>query len=1027
MAVSLQKVVSLTIALTDPMNNTVYVTSAANRLLLLLLLLCVTIGCNRRSYFRQEADREVGLLIDEAADVNPTYRFHDFKVQMDPRSRYFYDQDPDRPPMPMDDPDSNRFMKVVDGKHGWGGWEKNGITNQFENPCWQELLLEYARQNDEGKIILDLDTALKLAIIHSPTYQNQIETLYLSALDVSAERFGFDTQYFGGTDLAYSHLGKLRPGGEANNLRIDNTLDLRRRFASAGSLLVGLANSFVYTFTGTNTDNGLSIINFSLVQPLLRNGGRVIALETLTIVERALFNNLRAFQRYRRGFFTNVAIGTNGTSGPQRRGGFLGGTGLTGFTGTGAGGIGGVGAGTFGFGGGFGGAGGNAGATGTGLAGGGAGNVGGFIGLLQSLQQYRNARDSLDLQIRTLALLEGNLEGGVVDVVEVDQFRQTIETQKAQLIQSQNGVQRQIESYLTGTLGLPPDLGVELDDSFIRRFQLIDPVMTRFQNDVYRIQSSIGDLDEAPPSADLHELLKQVNKNRDELLSYYPEIRKDVERVEQAIENRKKYLSEKELKDLMDNWQHWLAQLDPIYQRLLDTGKELKAIENELSDDNTAEITSRLVVWMRKYLAQTQEIVLLQARSRLQDVYIDNPVRLDLDCALKIAYSNRLDYMNARSSLVDTWRLIEFNANRLQSDLSITASGDIRTARDNIVSFRGKAGSAQLGVQFDAPLTRLLERNNYRGALIEYLGARRSFVQATDNIKLNIRNLFRSLNELELNLEIQRRAVDIAIRRVEVTEEKLQEPPNPDDPNRFGPTDVQNLSSALADLRNSQNNLMSVWLNYYSNRMLLVRDLGIMELDENGRWVEMPIDESLCVDDCMICEVPPEVPQEWIQQAFEGEQIPAEALDQDSTLDYFDQQNAGANEREYLEKTSWNPSSVPVSKSGSNPSAPHRSVKARPYSLVSRSQPTGDVPETVQGFIRFTEKTPRDSAEATSKKHSAETPEKWRKDRTPAPRFSGNKRNGRQETVNSGRSSDTSPQNLRWAHRLVPPGADNNR
>jgi hypothetical protein len=47
----------------------------------------------------------------------------------------------------------------------------------------------------------------------------------------------------------------------------------------------------------------------NLVQPLLRGGGRAVALEQLTIAERALLANLRAFQRYRQGFYTKVAIG----------------------------------------------------------------------------------------------------------------------------------------------------------------------------------------------------------------------------------------------------------------------------------------------------------------------------------------------------------------------------------------------------------------------------------------------------------------------------------------------------------------------------------------------------------------------------------------------------------------------------------------------------------------------------------------------------------------------------------------------
>ena len=37
---------------------------------------------------------------------------------------------------------------------------------------------------------------------------------------------------------------------------------------------------------------------------------------------------------------------------------------------------------------------------------------------------------------------------------------------------------------------------------------------------------------------------------------------------------------------------------------------------------------------------------------------------------------------------------------------------------------------------------------------------------------------------------------------------------------------------------------MSVYLSYYANRMLLQRDLGTMVVDEEGKWVEAPLDGS---------------------------------------------------------------------------------------------------------------------------------------------------------------------------------------
>ena len=38
---------------------------------------------------------------------------------------------------------------------------------------------------------------------------------------------------------------------------------------------------------------------------------------------------------------------------------------------------------------------------------------------------------------------------------------------------------------------------------------------------------------------------------------------------------------------------------------------------------------------------------------------------------------------------------------------------------------------------------------------------------------------------------------------------------------------------------------MSVWLRYYANRMTLMQSLGMMELDEEGRWVDRPLQEFL--------------------------------------------------------------------------------------------------------------------------------------------------------------------------------------
>ncbi len=144
-----------------------------------------------------------------------------------------------------------------------------------------------------------------------------------------------------------------------------------------------------------------------------------------------------------------------------------------------------------------------------------------------------------------------------------------------------------------------------------------------------------------------------------------------------------------------------------------------------------------------------------------------------------------------------------------------------------------------------------------------------------DGIHLTLRNLLRNLEQLQTNLEIQRRAVAISIRRVDLTRENLSQPRPPaapgEPPAMFGDTAAMDLLNALSDLRNTQNNFMSVWLNHYATRMVLERDLGIMQVDDKGRWIQNPErlpepNDIKNLDNLENLELPPPVPQGLLEE-----------------------------------------------------------------------------------------------------------------------------------------------------------------
>ncbi len=833
---------------------------------LLLALILLSAGCSR-SFHRQQADQEAYALVEQKSN-DPRWALPGFNIEIDPRSRIYDAYDPNFPPMPPDDQASHQLMHRIDGKKGFSHWDDHGHIDQLENPCWRDYLTEYTEQTEEGAIKLGLDEALMLGLLHSRDYQEQLETLYLSALDVSTERFRFDVQFFGGNGTAYQHLGSERLGGESNTLSTVTDGTFNRRFSAAGELLVGFANTWVWEFAGPNTGITTSILNFSLVQPLLRAGGRAVALEQLTIAERTLLANLRAFQRYRQGFYTNAAIGELGVSEVQRRGGFFGGTGLTGFTGTGSGGFGGVG-GVSNFGrGGFGTGGAAASAGGAGLAGGGAGQVGGFIGLLQQLQQIRNTRENLNAQLGTLSLLESNLDAGLIDIAQVDQFRQNIETERANLLQAQNGLQTSLDRFKRNRLGLPPDLPIVLDDTIVRPFQFIDPRISAAQSAFAEYIGQFGDLPAEPTLQQIQQALQRVTELRQQAAEQFEAVPEDLRKLDSVSESRQQQMSAIERRLFQSDKEKLAVSLTDVRRTFDQTSGTLEQLKADLTPDTRKPVADRMVALLVELSNMLGELSLIQARARMEMITLD-PVELASTDALEIARAYRLDWMNNRAALVDTWRLIEFNANRLKSDLTIRFSGDIQTlGGDNPVKFRDETGTLRASVEIDPPFTRLVERNTFRQQLIDYQRDLRQLIEFEDRIHETLRQILRTLRQLQVNLEIQRRAVAIAIRRVDQTRETLNRPAPPSlpgqPPGAFGPTAAQNLLLALSDLRNTQNNLMSVWMNYQASRMRLYRELGIMRIDENGLWIDEPLEEALRASS-EECPLPPAVPYEWLQ------------------------------------------------------------------------------------------------------------------------------------------------------------------
>ena len=827
-------------------------------------LLTVSSGCHRsRAEFRRQADLEACQLIREKAN-DPRWDSASGNILPDPASRLFDPFCPDHIPLPPDDPTSHRLMHCVDCKPGYPCWHANGDQETIDNGNWQSSL----PINDRGQVVLDLDSAYQLALLHSPDLQQQRETLYLSALEVSLQRFGFDSQLFAGFNSFLTTQGRQRTGTGQSSTTLSNQLgangegiNFSRLGITGTTLTAGIANTILWNFSGNNTQTANSLVDFSLIQPLLRDAGRERILESLTQAERTLLANVRQLARFRRGLFLQIAVGRNSNSDLSLGGDFLG------------------------------------------LPAPASSNVGGFIGLQQQQQLIRNQafivkqlEGVLD-QFRELFLRER------INAIQVKQFESTVYQQQQSLLVSRNQYLNSLDNFKQ-LLGLPPDLDVVIEDPFLDRFELIDDQLNnrldevaKLRNDAGLILSDLSDMliDTELTEPDATEIADaDRNVNFDDLSTGIEALQEKLAsglRLADAMIEEDQALLNSDLMKLSDARRDRLDYLAAIRKQLkagtIDAGVELRLFEDSsipqqdelnriltgktglmsavrrISEqlkatsetlDEFSDAGELATEFGRDHLTKTLQsapeqlgdlanvlldMSLLQAKIRSNSIEVTD-VQLAPLAATEIARFFRRDWMNARASLVDQWRQIEFVADQLDGNIDLVFAGDIGNETDNPFRLNYENGQLQAGLRFDAPIVRLAERNDYRQAIIEYEQDRRRMYQFEDEVKRNLRQTLRTIEQNKILFELNRRSVQVNIEQVELNRYALEEPvrPGAGSSARLGATTARDLTQALTGLNSALNDILETWVEYESLRMNLDFDLGTMQLNEGFRWVD---------------------------------------------------------------------------------------------------------------------------------------------------------------------------------------------
>ncbi|MCF0234790.1 MAG: TolC family protein [Thermoguttaceae bacterium] len=297
-----------------------------------------------------------------------------------------------------------------------------------------------------------------------------------------------------------------------------------------------------------------------------------------------------------------------------------------------------------------------------------------------------------------------------------------------------------------------------------------------------------------------------------------------------------------------DEIERELAELDAMMLELTPENRATYAQRRDELDKSLSALKSGVLArddiyrfWFTSCLTKLSDelmtLRLIQARARLETIELAI-VDVQPTLAFQVARERRLDWMNQRASLVDEWRNIGIVADQLRSDMRLSFDATTRNEGSNPLDFSARNTTLNVGVKFDAPLDRFLERNSYRRALISYDRARRNYYAYVDDVHQQIRSAIRSIQLAQISFELQRDSVLTSIKQVHSAQLALTKPPTGSSKVGSVNTSAEALVNALQSLLNSQNEIMQTWLQYQSQRMNLMLLLGIFHLDETGRWID---------------------------------------------------------------------------------------------------------------------------------------------------------------------------------------------
>jgi hypothetical protein len=745
------------------------------------------LGCSRK-IDPKTADMEVRNLLQDVPN---------FDWQPDPSSRLNFSELNELPPPPKDDEDARKLTERIQKD---GAFTDGNLSETLDSGKWKKSL----NLENNRTVHLDLTSSMELALRHSREYQEQKESLYLSALGVTIERFRLGPVPFAKASAKVTQ----EVGEEPADLTNRTTAGIEGMAGHGATWVASLANRLSVDLSNGKVGMGGSLANLSITQPLLRGASRRVYLESLTQSERSLLMDARRLEQFRQGFFLKVVLGSN-PAGQVGSGGSISPISPPSTA------------------------------------------VSGYLGLIQEIQTIRNQEANVVQLNESLAQLEAAFEAGRIgNRLQVDQARQALLNGQSRLLAAKSSYENRLDGYKI-FLGLPPDLSVEVVDDYIDAFKLTNPDLVSLQEEVNSILSSVRDAAVSPDLTSLEEQSNLALKLLPQSEKFFLDLTADYQAFTSALPSRKQGFESLRMRtDLLelgmnidtfsdDDLDQLVIELKASIGRIrssLDTlSNDILAWESKYKNRSLAVARTELSALLNAYSGTLLELSLTQASARLESIVMREAIVSPHEDA-RNASTHRMDSKNNRAQLVDIWRKADLARDDLRTDLDLVLSGDLGSDALNAGSFESDESEWRVGLELDTPLSKVRERNRYKAALLRYQQARRDYLAFEDSVLRAFREHQRLAGLLQLNFELNRAAVRGAIAQVDLARMRLDEPPKPGRNSQFGATTARDLVNALNDLLNASNRFVEVWIGSEALRMRYAFDLGELNLLENGIW-----------------------------------------------------------------------------------------------------------------------------------------------------------------------------------------------